>query len=150
MTQIEQPFEELIIPRRDMFNIAETRYRVYFDAKNYKLIEAVSALDALRSSGISKAYKIERHNPMGDNIIQFSHQPIIAPVILENNATPNDVHEYVEIEPEKIEKISPEEHIFSAPEPTPEAAPEPNETQATPAESSGLSNDEVEKLLNGQ
>jgi|GEM_PF-1844079 len=72
MKQTEQVFEELYIPRKQLHDAVTLRYRVYNDARNYKLVEAGSALEALTRSGITKAYKIERHNPLGENVIQIA------------------------------------------------------------------------------
>ncbi len=70
-----ESFEELLIPRRDMHDVGVSRYRVYSDYKNYKLVEASSALAALAASGITRAYKIERHDPFSENIIHITIAP---------------------------------------------------------------------------
>lgn len=145
MTQIEQPFEELIIPRRDMFDVTGSYYRVYSDSKNYTLVEATSALDALRNNGISKAYKIERHNPMGDNVIQFAQQHIASIAIMEND----NKHEYVATEPEKTAEMPDKEPLLAEPESELQQTTELKEVQTVSSLNSGLSNDEVEKLMNG-
>lgn len=132
MTQIEQPFEELLIPHRELHDVSATHYRVYRDIKSYKLVEAVSALDALMRSGVGKAYKIERYNPLAENIIQLgqvagisdnsgSDEAIIAPEIEEVIAA--DDHETIEVSI--------------------------GDSKDNSGETAALNNDEIDKLLNG-
>lgn len=71
MKQAEQNFEELIIPRKELGESFSTHYRVYSSPRSYKIVSASSALEALTVSGVGRAYKIERHNPLGDNVIQI-------------------------------------------------------------------------------
>lgn len=72
MNHSEQNFEELIIPRKDLQDIAVSRYKVYKDVKDYILVEASSALDALKKSGINSVYKVQRYDPMDENVIHMS------------------------------------------------------------------------------
>jgi hypothetical protein len=102
-------------------------------------VEAISALEALANSGITRAYKIERYKPLGANIIQMNYatnatpeQKVAQPIAEEKLAVPEN--------PENIEAA--QDKII-----TPEAAAVES---APPAASEGLSNDDVEKLLNGQ
>ncbi len=130
MTNNTEPFEELFIPRRETQGDSATRYRVYTDAKNYKLVEAVSALDAITNSGVARAYKIERHNPMGENIIHIN--------ISKNQPIQRAEAKAIVAEAAPIaEEIAP-----------PETSAEPSIQADTPP-AAALSNDDVEKLLNG-
>ena len=136
MTQEQQPFEELYIPKKEVGDFSASRYRVYFDAKNYKLIEAVSAMDALMRRGVNHAYKIQKHDPMAANVLQLPQMaglmglgvaveqaaPIVAMATPPVESEP-EVHDYVEISA-PIEPHKQEVHV-------------------------GLSNEEVERLLNG-
>ena len=128
MKQIEQPFEELMIPRRELQNNSAMRYRVYRDTKSYKLVEAISALDALTRSGISKAYKIERYNPLSDNIVHLGQVEKL--LSGENVADIDDVADVADVKandvlPIKTEPEAIAEIVQPAPESTvPEQTPE--------------------------
>lgn len=127
MKTTEEPFEELYIPHRELQNPNAVCYRVYNDSKNYELVEAFSALEALTQSKIEKPYKIERHNPLGDNVIHIKYATNI--LIGEGGVAPT------------IEKQI--EHTLELN--TPEMITE----VAIATENIGLSNEEVDKLLNG-
>jgi hypothetical protein len=53
-------FESLPLPRKDVPQAEISNYRVYSDSKNFVMITALSALEALQSSAISSPYKIQR------------------------------------------------------------------------------------------
>lgn len=57
---VNEPFESLSLPRKDLPQQMVSRYRVYKDPENYDIIEAISALDALKASGKEEVYKVER------------------------------------------------------------------------------------------
>ena len=127
MTQIEQPFEELLIPRRELHDVSTTRYRVYRDIKSYKLVEAVSALDALIRSGVGKAYKIERYNPFDENIIQLGQVANISGIAIAASEIEENDNGTVPV------------YI---------GEPAENST-GNSMENPTLNNDEIDKLLNG-
>lgn len=139
----KEPFEELFIPRKDLQLSASVVYRVYRDSRNYELVEAASALDAMAASKNKKIYKIQRHDPLGFNVIhlnQVLNQDFIG------NMEPESQTEYSEPEAQKPVESAPvkdPEPVAAAPEPVAAAAPE------APAESRALSNEEIDKLLNG-
>jgi hypothetical protein len=137
MKQTTEPFEELPIPRRELQNPSTVLYRVYRDYKNYELVEAVSALDALSHSKIKNIYKIERHNPLGDNVIQLNQ------VI---GALGGDDRE--NISPENRPQTEEAAKIAALPEQS--VAEKAVEMSPPPAaqESAPLSNDDIDKLLN--
>lgn len=134
MKQDAEQFEELVIPRRELNNLSDMRYRVYSNAAQFDIIDAVSALDALQKSGMAKAYKIERHNPLADNVLHLSEvQKLLANHKDEQGEAPM---------------------IAAAPKAEPVAQAVAESTQETvyispPPEAATLSNDEVSKLLNG-
>ncbi len=140
MKQITEPFEELIIPRRELQASAAMIYRVYSDYKNFELVEAASALEALSSSKNRNVYKIQRHDPLGDNVIHLSQ--VMNKVSTENIVVENNFETIAHSQgqgSEPVMKSAPEEIV------TPEvASAAPASTEAAP-----LSNDDIDKLLNG-
>lgn len=53
-------FEQLPLARADFPTLPIGQYRVYTDQKNFKLVQAISAVEALETSGFTQAFKIER------------------------------------------------------------------------------------------
>ncbi len=148
MKNTTEPFEELLIPRKDLHISAGMIYRVYSDKKNFELIEAVSALDAMAQSKIQNVYKVERHDPMASNVIHLrqvlgglSHtennileSKVETPVAQEVLIEPVEAAAELIVEPENIV-------VHSTAEPQPEIS--------APVADAALSNDEVDRLLNG-
>lgn len=145
MKTTEVSFEELYIPHRELQNPSAVCYRVYRDEKNYELLEAVSALAALTQSGIEKPYKIERHNPLGNNIIHLKNANNI---LIGGGIAAQSINS-------SAESSIPEIALNTMPNVIPEAVPEIIPEQAiettviTNPEPIGLSNADVDKLLNG-
>lgn len=151
MKNTEQ-FEELFIPRRELHISDSMIYRVYRDNRNFELIEAPSVIEALSKSKIRNAYKVERHDPMADNVIHLKQvlggdiqdeEPIVKPV--------EKIAEAAKVLPqEKITEPEPvsNEAVAVAAEVEKEQA-EPVETAAKTDGDVPLSNDEVDRLLNG-
>jgi hypothetical protein len=135
MKQNEEPFEELIIPRRDMQISTTTIYRVYSDHKNFQLVEAGSALEALSLMGNKNVYKIKRHDPLGDNVIQLNQA--LHPTLNQNQS--------VVVENSVTETVAPAQ----APSPEPTQEQVADASQAAAAAETPLSNDDIDKLLNG-
>ncbi len=124
MKQTTEPFEELFIPRKEMGSSDTTVYRVYSDYNNFELVEATSALDALSQCKIKKIYKVERHDPLGYNVIHFNNvMQMAAKTDVKDNLAPSKQDAVVS---QAIEQ-----------------SPPPAATEAAP-----LSNDDVDKLLN--
>ena len=151
MKNTTESFEELIIPRKDLHISDAMLYRVYSDRKNFELIEAVSALDAIGQSKIKDVYRVERHDPMANNVIHLRQVlgglPHVENNIPENKIVETPVAQEVVVEPsapvsEPIAKVEPENIPVAA---TPEPQPEVSASEAGAA----LSNDEVDRLLNG-
>ncbi|MDE3059743.1 MAG: hypothetical protein KGJ06_01880 [Pseudomonadota bacterium] len=63
-------FEQLPIPRRELA-VSGNRYRVYKDAKDFMLVEALNALEAFKSSGLPQAYRIERDGIYLQNVLDL-------------------------------------------------------------------------------
>lgn len=67
MTDLQPPeasvnFEQLPLARAEFPSMPAGQYRVYSDQKNFKLVQAISAVGALEASGWPKAFKIERED----------------------------------------------------------------------------------------
>jgi len=116
-----------------------SRYRVYTDPQNFVLIEADSALVALKNSGVPEAFRIERDSLHLNSVLKME--------VLLNTA--ND----------KAPAAAPASPIATAPatpatvaaaeNPPAPAAPEaPPAAAPAPAESAPLSSTDVDKLLN--
>lgn len=56
-------FEQLNIPVRSLEGSKLCRYRVYISRSQYKLVEAETAGDALRISGVEDPFRIYREVP---------------------------------------------------------------------------------------
>jgi len=148
-------FEELVIPRKDINLSSAAFYRVYRDNRYFELIEAVSALDAISKSKIDNIYKVERHNPMAGNVIHFSQaakQDAKHGDSTNFSASDNEKSTFSE---QNLESSVGDVKIEEKPVENKEAA-EIAEVQVSDAassvvanEQSALSNDEVDRLLNG-
>lgn len=69
MTQMNTNlFEALLIPRRELPQFG-ARYRVYKDAGNFILVEADSALEALKAYGVGQVHRIERDAIYLNNVL---------------------------------------------------------------------------------
>ena len=146
MKNTTESFEELIIPRKDLHISDAMIYRVYSDKKNFELVEAVSALDAMSQSKIKNIYKIERHDPMANNVIHL-RQVLGGFPPVENIISENKVAE--ELEQVTLPQSEAAPAIVIEAENVPIAEPEPEPEVSVPVADVALSNDEVEKLLNG-
>ena len=126
------PFEELVIPRRELPKLGG-RYRVYKDVGNYITVEAASALEAFKQSGMPQAHRIQRDAIYLTNVLNLealsqTPAPSVAP---------------------------PAETAAAAPDPAeaaPAAAPAAPEGKSTvpPATETPLSSGDVDKLLKGE
>ncbi len=149
MKQSTDPFEELMIPRRELHAPSVMIYRVYSDYKHFELVEAMSALDALSASKIKNIYKIERHDPLADNVIHLNQ--VINPMAAVST----------KVESAPVENIQPQQHESTTHvaeakasaevpvETKPVEAVAPAPVHAAPKEDAPLSNDDIDKLLNG-
>lgn len=111
------------MPRKDIPQPASGSYRVYSNAKEFVVVNASSALEALQASGVQSAYKIERES------IDYVH--VLSPSAWSNSASaqvpvPNSV------------AAEAKETVF-----IPEATAQVSKDAEAP-----LSNDDVNKLLN--
>lgn len=140
MKQTTEPFEELMIPRRELHTPSAVIYRVYRDYKNFELVEAVSALDALAVSKNKNVYKIERHNPLGDNVIHLKQ------VMKMFSSEGGDMEENFAGSVIQQQDVPVPITIPVAEEAIPEPIEKP---AAAPMEDAPLSNDDIDKLLNG-
>ncbi len=154
MKETAETFEELFIPRKELQSSNAMVYRVYSDYKNFELVEAASALDALAISKKRNVYKVQRHDPLGYNVIHLNQvmQQMFPASDIPGNAVPESF-EHIE----KSQEKSPEP-VAATPAPAPEPAPavvaapapEPAASSAPMAsDPAPLSNEEIDKLLNG-
>jgi hypothetical protein len=138
------PFEELDMPRKNVHGVTEQGYRVYRNVVEYMVVEATSALEALEKSGIAKPHKITRHDPLADNVLSLK----IAKKLLGINVIhPENAPAAAAIVPPELAAApaAPVEAQSAAPAPIAEEALIP----VVEAGEKVLSNEEVDKLLNG-
>jgi hypothetical protein len=145
MKQTTEPFEELMIPRRDLPVSSAIIYRVYSDYKNFELVEASSALEAMENSKIKNVYKIKRHDPLEENVIHMNRD--VKNIIKDNVITPLPQAEISPVsEPVQVAEVAEVVEPAVAPEPI---AEEPVAVESASSEPAALSNEDVDKLLNG-
>ncbi len=149
MKNTTEQFEELMIPRKELHISDAMFYRVYHDRIKFELVQAVSALDALSQSKVKNVYKIERHDPMSDNVIHL--QQVMAASFPENK--PANEHKEIVIE-NQIEQLP--EQDFSVAPVVEDVVIEASTVESEPvlasppaASDAPLSNDDVDRLLNG-
>lgn len=116
-------FEQLPLARPDMPPMPVGMYRVYKDKKIFSIVQAASALEALENSGFGHAIKIEREDMMSNNLLN--------PKFWESDA------------PAPIVGAQPAESAPAASE------VQPAEAASAPSGDAPLSNNDVDKLLNG-
>ena len=58
----DNAIEILPLPRKDFPMANASQYRVYTDEAHFTIVQALSALEALRTSGVWSPYKIERES----------------------------------------------------------------------------------------
>lgn len=129
-------FRNLTLPRKEASSFSSSRYRVYKTAKEFVVVEAENAKAALAASGLTQARRIERENIYLNNVLTLSPA---APQM------------------DKPEKTQAAEAPAATPEPAEvqEATPPAAEAQETAAAAppaaaqAPLSNEEVNKLLQG-
>lgn len=127
MTRPAEPFETLPMTRKDIPQPAAGSYRVYKSAKDFVVVEASSALEALQVSDVKAPYKIERES--------IDYISVLAPSAWGNRT--------VQAAPEATPEVAAEakETVFIG---EPAAAAKPAEADAA----APLSNEDVSKLLN--
>ncbi len=61
-------FETLTIPRKELTKVGMC-YRVYETARDFKIVEAGTAMEALEACGLKSAYKIMREDVMNYSLL---------------------------------------------------------------------------------
>ncbi len=122
-------FEQLALPRKEVPQFMGSHYRVYSDAENFIVIEAPNALEAMKISGMQKAFRIQRDIIMLHRIVDVSSMSNIM-------ATHTDSQE------EPIPAIQKPDLV--------ELKPEVQDAAAVDMESMPLASSEVEQLLQSQ
>ncbi|MEZ5691359.1 MAG: hypothetical protein R3D71_06820 [Rickettsiales bacterium] len=143
MNNTTSSFEELIIPRKDIGISSGVIYRVYKDRTNFKVVEALSALDAIAQSKVKNPYKVERTDKMANSIIQLNQVFDIEDDDMEIGKGAEDniaEHNAQEVNVEATEDIVEEQQS--------EIVSESSEVAVVPDENAPLNNDDVERLLN--
>jgi hypothetical protein len=124
-------FESLTLPRKEVAQMATSRYRVYTDASNFTLVDGGSALEALQASGQKQAHHIQRETIFLHNVLKVD--ALVQPAVPAPAAP--------ETAPAMAETAS------AAPAAAPAEAPAAKEAAAKPAPAAPLSSDDVNKLL---
>lgn len=117
-------FRDLALPRKEVALASASRYRVYKNAKEFVVVDAANAKEALAGSGFDKAVRIEKESIHQVNVLTLS--------ALQDRES--------DIAPAQPEASAPADSAS----PPAQAAP----AQAAPQEQA-LSNDDVDKLLQG-
>lgn len=65
-------FESLLLPQKGPPQGFSVRYRVYKNGKEFMHVDAGTALEALKASGLTEAYKIERDTIDAATVIDTS------------------------------------------------------------------------------
>ena len=76
----EVHFEALPFIRKHVPQFSGTHYRVYTDEKSYQRVQADSALEAIKKSGIEKIFRIERDTIYINTIVEI-------PAMMDEQAT---------------------------------------------------------------
>lgn len=64
-------FKNLTIPRKDMTEVTQSRYRVYVSAREFVLVTAENAQHAILASGVKDPVRVLRYNPTDCNVLEF-------------------------------------------------------------------------------
>jgi hypothetical protein len=75
---MKKEFTPLDLPKKGV-SPTESRYRVYKDAKEFSVVDAPSALQALQASGLKTAYRIERDSIFAGNLVDLKKLPDAPP-----------------------------------------------------------------------
>jgi|GEM_PF-4566539 len=130
-------FKDLALPRKDLPVVAQSRYLVYKDAKEFIIVDAANAKEALAASGLTDVYRIKRENRLLNNILSFA-------LTGRDSATPKEAPKVEASEPVAPPETAPPAEPATAAEPPPPVAEPPK-----PEDSAALSNEEVSNLLKG-
>jgi hypothetical protein len=117
---VNESFEMLSLPKRDFPQLAMGNYRVYKNTSEFLLVAAGTALEAMQASGLTQVYKIERDHMDQHTVL-----------------SPNSWKAQVAVEEAAV--VAPAVEVAQ-----PVAA-----APVEPAAEVPLSNDDVNKLLNG-
>ena len=125
-------FEDISYPHKEIADANVCKYRVYTDRSNYILVEATNAQQALDLSSIKNPVRIVRDGMYLQNVFVFGGtQSTETPIAPEQDNRPEQAATVAET---------------AVNEET--AAVTPTSETAAPEVKSGLSSDEVDKLLN--
>lgn len=69
---LNERFEELALPRKDLPNLVGTHYRVYSSDGQFVRVEAVNALEAIKKSNMQDIKRIERDTIYLNRIVDMS------------------------------------------------------------------------------
>lgn len=69
---LNERFEELALPRKDLPNLVGTHYRVYSRDGQFVRVEAINALEAIKKSNMQDIKRIERDTIYLNRIVDMS------------------------------------------------------------------------------
>ncbi|MDX1974413.1 MAG: hypothetical protein SFT92_01930 [Rickettsiales bacterium] len=72
MAKKDETFSELPFKRKALIPEHKSGYRIYRGVKDYVVVQAATAKEALELSGITDAYKIERHDMSSKSVVDES------------------------------------------------------------------------------
>ena len=81
MATVDAPFEQLPLARTSIPAALIGLYRIYTDNKNFKLVQADSAVNALELSGLLQAFKIEREALHKNTLLTPNFASAAAPTV---------------------------------------------------------------------
>jgi hypothetical protein len=135
----EEFFETLSIPRKEIANARLSRYRVYETHSEFTVVEAESAADAFAKAGIARPQRIVRDSDRLDAIVSVQDEAVAPTPVAPPASVP--IEPPAAAEPEE----SKEPALAAIEEPAEPAAP----AEETAQSDAPLSDDEVNKLLQG-
>jgi hypothetical protein len=157
-------FSELVFPRKQLADGDNSRYRVYSTAKEFKVVHAKTAAEALKVSGVAKAWRIRREVLAEAYVIKQDTLAEMGRKLEEGTVVPPPPDEVEIIEKavplieEKTEELAEEITVHAAPSVAlPPPNPPPADLPAAPSATAPpvlpdvtLSPDDVNKLLNNK
>lgn len=139
----DEGFKPLDIPHKDVSIAHVIRYRVYSDDKNFKTVDAASAKEAIALSGIAKPLRVQQEIMKLYQVMDLKKYTNDNPLVPEATLSP--------VPPATDQEKATDTEYVTAPVTPSTEEPKAAEIPATPASTDApLSNDEVNKLLNGQ
>jgi len=119
-------FKNLDIPRKEIEQEEGLQYRVYSTAKEFTMVIAANAQEAISLSAVKSPLKVVRHMPMDCNVLEFPIKSVVDNGGAAKISASGDTVAEVAV-----------------------VVPEDEEVTSAEVTAQALSNDDVEKLLGG-